>query len=240
MADHDSSRTPTNCIDLTEQRFERLLVLGRAPIIPGKDRSARWLCRCDCGNEVVVSSAALKRRPGAPSTKSCGCLNRDQHVKHGQATKNSHTVEYRAWTAAKSRCFKPKHQAYSNYGGRGVVMCDGWKDDFVAFFTALGQSFGLELDRKDNDGHYSCGKCAQCIENHWPLNCRWATRKTQGNNRRTNRFIEYRGETLTVKELAERTGLGLSTLLWRLDHKWPIEKALVPPLQLIPTELVRS
>lgn len=230
MADQDSTRRPKNFIDLTGERFYCLVVSGIAPRDPSiKSRSARWDCDCDCGGKITVSSAALRRASrGVPSTKSCGCLNREQHTKHGQATKNGHTAEYCAWVAAKHRCINPKNQAYKNYGARGVVMCEGWIDDFAAFFREMGPSGGLELDRKDNDGNYSCGKCSQCVENGWPMNCRWATRKEQSNNRRVNRLVTHLGETRTIKQWSEKTGISPTALRRRIGRR-SVEKVFSDP-----------
>ena len=105
------------------------------------------------------------------------------HIKHG-LSKNC--AEYRAWQGMKARCFNSAKKAYKDYGGRGITVCLGWKDNFIYFYDQLGirQSKDYSLDRINNDGNYSCGKCDECIDNGWPMNCRWATRNEQAKNQR--------------------------------------------------------
>ena len=92
---------------------------------------------------------------------------------------------YDAWRAIKKRCYNEAHYAYKDYGGRGIKMCDEWNrfENFYSWALSNGYAVGLTLDRIDNDGDYS------------PDNCRWASWKVQGNNRRTNKFISFNGKT---------------------------------------------
>lgn len=165
--------------DMTGKRFGRLLVLGPDP--EDKRSKHHWKCICDCGNAISVYSGNLRNG----STQSCGCLAQENRstvlLKHGLR----HTSIYRIWQGIKSRCFNPHNEAYPKYGGNGRTMCEGWKNDAGAFAAALGPrpSPGHSVDRIDNDGGYWCGQCPECAENHWPMNCRWATRAEQANNR---------------------------------------------------------
>lgn len=135
--------------------------------------------------------------------------------KHGL----SHTPEYRAWQTMRLRCTNPDNAAWANYGGRGITVCARWMEDPAAFLADMGKKPSPlhEIDRIDNDGPYS------------PENCRWVLRKVNDRNRRSNRSITHAGETLTVAEWAERTGLSATVILHRLNAGWSAELALTTP-----------
>lgn len=169
--------------DITGQKFGRLTALYHAG--SAKDKSALWMCKCDCGNEKVVTSTALL----SGKTSSCGCLKRevakDNSFKHGETK----TRLYREWQAMKERCYRKTHQYYNRYGGRGISVCDEWKCDYLAFkkwAIENGYSDNLSLDRIDNDGNYC------------PENCRWATWEEQANNRSNNVVVFYEEKWLPI------------------------------------------
>lgn len=140
-----------------------------------------------------------------------------EHLK--QYRKKHNTGIYGSWYAMKQRCDNPKHQSFHNYGGRGIGYYSPWSS-FAEFNKSMGGSYksGLTLDRIDNNKGYS------------PDNCRWATQKTQCNNMRKNKLIEYNGQTLTLTQWAEKLGLKECTLKWRFRRGWTIEKMMVPKL----------
>ena len=103
----------------------------------------------------------------------------------GKDTGRSAVKGYSSWRAAKERCYNPQNKAYEHYGGRGIVMCQRWRNSAQDFLDDLGaRPEGLSLDRIDNEGNYSCGKCLECIKNSWPANCKWSTISEQRSNRR--------------------------------------------------------
>ena len=144
------------------------------------------------------------------------------NFRHGAATAGKQTKEYLAWLSAKARCFNPKTKYYRHYGGRGITMCDEWKNDFVAFLTDMGPSpKGMSLDRYPNqNGNYE------------PGNCRWATQKQQNYNKRTNRHLTFHGETKILCQWCEELGIKVTTVLRRLDNEHlSVEEALNPILR---------
>ena len=156
-----------------------------------------WLCRCDCGNEIVVTGTNL--RSGA--SKSCGCYR----IKHGLTGSKI----YAAYKHMKDRCLNPSSQCYKDYGGRGISVCEEWlgKDGFEKFekwSSNHGYKEGLSLDRIDNDKGYS------------PENCRWTTQKVQSRNTRRNRYIELDGVKKSASEWCEDFNICTHTFYYRM------------------------
>lgn len=158
-------------IDLTGQRFGRLIVLSRAENT--KYARATWLCVCSCGNMTVVQSGVLKR----DETRSCGCLTIESIRKRSTIHGESRGPTWNSWCSMRQRCNNPNHEAYKNYGGRGIVVCERWHK-FENFLEDMGKRPAAHtLDRIDNNGNYE------------PDNCRWATRKEQSANKRNSRKV---------------------------------------------------
>ena len=114
--------------DLTGKRFNRLTVIKR---VKNRGNLTCWLCKCDCGNEVEVIGSNLKRG----TTKSCGCYNHDILVKRNTKHNLAYTRINNTWQNMKQRCYNKKRREYNNYGGRGIVVCDEWKNNFMCFYN---------------------------------------------------------------------------------------------------------
>ena len=190
-------------------------------ITKGGNRYTQWVCNCECGNQVVSRTAYIKN----DNTKSCGCLKilkAQQHMKilhQQQITHNgSHDRLYGIWTNIKQRCNNPNDPRYDDYGGRGILICNGWVHSYESFrdwAMSHGYSDDLSIDRIDVNGNYE------------PSNCKWSTIKEQQNNMRSNRLLTYKGETHTISEWSEITGINKSTIRKRIDRSgWSIEKSL--------------
>lgn len=200
-------------VDMTGEKIGRLTVIERAE--NDRQGNAQWLCECECGNTKVVRGSALR----TGKTLSCGCLlsecSRERMsklaFKHGFTGKKIYAV-YRSMI---ERCDKPSNSEYHNYGGRGITVCKEWREDRELFFKwALSHGYkeGLEIDRIDNDGNYE------------PSNCRWVTSKVNSNNMRKNVLLEYNGETHTIAEWADITGISYTKLYHRTMVGKPIEE----------------
>lgn len=200
-------------IDLTGKQFGRLTVVGYA----GKNKhgDSDWKCKCDCGNYVVVVSGNLR----SGHTRSCGCLRSDtitEHDKKRAIHGMSRTKIYITWNNMKSRCMNPQNISYSNYGGRGITVCERWLS-FENFIADMGPTYkqGLQLDRIDNNKGYS------------PDNCRWVTHKENQNNKRNNRRFRFY-DNKTLAELSEESGISCETIEGRIKMGWPDERLLEP------------
>lgn len=208
MAANKTSRNefPVNMSGL---RFGRLLVVERSERV-SKDRAVSWVCRCDCGEEFVTLGRSLRRG----LTVSCGCFGKEQRRKANTTHAKSKTGAYKVWTTMVARCTNPNASAYPYYGGRGITVCDRWKESFEAFAEDMGdRPEGQTVERVDNDGPYS------------PENCRWATRKEQSSNTRRSHWVTFEGETRILSEWAEILGIGSNALEWRMEN-WGLERAL--------------
>lgn len=178
-----------------------------------------WECTCDCGKTVTHSTSELNYG----SVQSCGCLKLTTGEKLKKYNSRDRKLYFR-WSNVKGRCYNPNNAAYKNYGGRGIEMCDEWRDDFYAFrdwSIEHGYNPSLSLDRIDNNKGYS------------PDNCRWTDDKTQSNNRRSNAYVTINGETKTMMQWADIYGIKYATIQSRLSRGWSRYDAITKPVNEI-------
>lgn len=210
------SAPPSSIENLTGHKFGRLLVVGYAAI---QNRSHKmWICRCECGVVKPVMGQSL--RNGA--SVSCGCLKREKFVARntthgmGRHGKNQ-SPEYRCWVHIRDRCFNHKDRKYNLYGGRGITVCQEWRDSFEAFYAYVGPRPSPEhsIDRFPNrDGNYE------------PGNVRWATITEQNENTSRNRFVTISGRTQCFKAWCRENGISYDLARDRIRNGWTDEEAV--------------
>jgi hypothetical protein len=204
-------------LNLLNQRFGRLLVIGRTQTKYGSGEPSQWICSCDCGNVINVPTDRLR----IGKTRSCGCLRSELTSARG-SDRRTHgmtgTAEYRAWIAIKNRCGE---NGQINYVDRGIRVCQRWIDSFENFYNDMGPrpSDAHSIDRRNNDGHYE------------PSNCRWATSVEQQNNRRVNKILEIQNSKMTQAETARSISINVRTLASRLRRGMSVDEALSKPVQ---------
>ena len=180
--------------DLTGMKFGRLLVIGVSrKVKSGKRERYYWNCQCGCGNTKEVRTDCLT----SGYVQSCGCLKKEQNqinLTKNHRHKLSNTNLWHVYYGILHRCYNMEDTHYCNYGGRGIIVCDEWKnsfDNFVQWSFDSGYKKGLQIDRIDNDGNYE------------PGNCRWVDVKQNCRNRGSNVLVEYEGKMITIVELSE-------------------------------------
>lgn len=216
----------TNCgckryEDLTGKRFGRWTVLRESGIKvePNGKHLRFWVCRCDCGTVREVYQRRLKNG----KSLSCGCYKNEVtaqfSTKHGLYKSRI----YKIWHGMKKRCYLPSMPTYKHYGGRGITVCEEWLgnnglQNFYDWAMANGYTDDLTIDRIDVNGNYE------------PNNCRWVTMKVQANNKRNNRYLEVDGDTVTMSELSEASGIPYSSLWRRIEKGMDIKEASLTPI----------
>lgn len=208
---------PKQAIDLTGQRFGRLVALG--PIGQTKGTQIIWECLCDCGKIHAVQSTHLR----TGHTSSCGCLANELTSRrtrtHGMSRSKIHYI----WVAIIQRCCNPSNKGYENYGGRGISMADEWRDSFASFYSYVSglEHFGTpkySVDRIDNDAGYI------------PGNLRWVPRVVQNRNKRDNRIITIDGRSQCLSVWEAELGFKPGTAKRRIYRGWTEEEALSIPV----------
>lgn len=197
---------------LVGKRFGRWLVveyLGR-----NEKKYHKFRCRCDCGVEKDVIYGSLT----SGLSTSCGCYNRELPRTGRKTHGKSFTRAHHSYEHMMQRCYNPNNPSYLRYGGRGIGVCDRWRNEIQTFFDDMGDPpEGMTLGRIDNNDNYS------------PDNCRWETPQEQANNRRSNVWITFQGKTLTAAQWARLLGFNQRIVEERIRRGWTVEEALLTP-----------
>lgn len=210
--------------DETGKLFGFLKVISRAE--NASDGSAQWLCACtykECKNTRTLRGTLLR----TGKVVSCGCYNRELVAAAARTHGCTGHVLYEPWKSMIHRCYRPDNDSYSSHGGRGIIVCDRWKQDPNNFIADMMPGWELlpkdgtvwTLDRKDVNGNYT------------PENCKWASHKEQQNNKRNNHLIEFEGVIKTAAQWGEIYGLDGPAIIGRIKLGWTVEKALKDPLR---------
>lgn len=203
---------------------------GVAFVRMDRNQKSIWLFRCRCGHteERAAATVLLSIRKGRePKCKQCNAavlrktlnisLAQRPNWRRGARRHPLHSI----WRHMVRRCDSPKDRDYANYGGRGIRVCERWRESFWLFTEDMGQrpSPQHSLDRINNDGNYE------------PGNVRWATAQMQCSNQRRTKFVECGGASITVSEAARMHGMSPVTLHLRLRHGWDLGRALTTPVR---------
>lgn len=197
-------------IDMLGQRSGKLKVIKYNS---SRNGQAYWLCKCDCGNEIVVRGSHLR----TGNVKSCGCLRSDENKRRATHNKSRSRL-YNIYYGMRKRCYTNTHKFYSDYGGRGIIICDEWLNKHHGFQSfcewALNNGYDdtLTLERLNVDGNYC------------PENCTWVSRKRQANNRRNSLHISFNGKTLTPSEWETECGIPAQIIRKRYRNGYDVEK----------------
>lgn len=210
--------------DMIGKRYGRLIVISQAS--NNKNKTIEFDCICDCGNKCKANKYRLLNG----QKQSCGCLHKEQLTERNKNTakyKGESSTEYdrilRIYGAMKHRCYNKNDERYNDYGGRGIIICDEWLNDYFKFKEwALNNGYkdNLSIDRVNVNGNYE------------PSNCRWCTQKEQMNNTRVNKMLEYKGRTQTLSEWCDELKLNYFRVKARLNTcNMTVEQAFELPKQ---------
>ena len=202
-------------VDLTNFKYGKLTVIKKTNE-KTKDNKILWLCQCKCGNTITLQTYAIL----SGRTRSCGCLRPELSKKLFSGVRQENLRLYRIWTGIKQRCYNEKYNDYKDYGAKGVIMCEDWKNNYESFYIWAinnGYSDSLSIDRIDTTGNYE------------PNNCRWADDETQANNKRNTLYFNIDGEKKSLHQICQEKGVDKTLIYSRLWNGWNLEDALNTP-----------
>lgn len=190
------------------QKFNMLTVISQTN--ERIDRKVVWLCKCDCGNYTKAIAKDLISN----NKKSCGCL---KYATHNMTHGLSKTRIYKIWLGIKKRCYNPTSGSYKHYGKRGIIMCDEWKNDFMAFYNwamTNGYTDKLSIERNNVNGNYE------------PSNCCWIALAKQSCNTRKTRYVTYNGETKSLSTFCKELNISRTAVIQRVKRGDTYEQAI--------------
>lgn len=206
-------------MDITGRRYGMLVALSYY----GAKNGAQWICACDCGGFKLARTRSLNYG----STKSCGCQALKNARDNLAAARKRKTHPYPHTKKLKdvrrnmiSRCYEPTNKRWENYGGRGITVCDEWRQSPAAFYkwaTENGYAPGLTIDRIDVHGNYR------------PENCRFVDAFVQMNNTTRNVYIEWNGKTQSLSDWARELNLSYAAMQYRVETGWDMDKIASTP-----------
>lgn len=185
-----------------------------------KNGARLWMCICSCGRNIPVEVTTDRLKSG--KTRSCGCLQSERAAESNRKRAKWRATDrgtrlHRIWKGMIARTTYRSQEAYKNYGGRGITVCDEWRNSFEAFYNwamVNGYRDDLTIDRIDTNGNY------------YPENCEWVTRKAQNNNQRSNIVIDFNGVEHTAAQWAEIMGVSYGCIYKRIRRGKPKEEIL--------------
>ncbi|ABK45339.1 conserved hypothetical protein [Magnetococcus marinus MC-1] len=209
-------------------------VIGRLVVLSPFNTSKpgrHWKCRCECGFETIQSTSKLNEAVKKGKNIGCKCAREASILKAAKAAVQilrkhglNHSKLHWMYDNMMKRCYRPETNRYERYGGRGIGVCQEWRDDRSAFYTwALEQGWevGLSIDRIDVDGDYT------------PTNCRFIPIERQASNTSRNRYLEWNGKRQTVSDWARELGVRPQALQHRVDRGWNLHRMFTQPFRRI-------
>ena len=199
------------------ERYGRLTIIREVePAGSSHKRVRRFLCRCDCGNEIICRLPNLK----SGTTKSCGCYRKFVSSNRRDCHHLQNTRIYRIWCGMKRRCYNKHNEHFDRYGGRGIIVCDEWKTDFMNFYDwamSNGYDDKLSIDRINNEGNYE------------PSNCRWANQKQQIVNSTAAIKCSLGGNIVSLSDIADILGVSfkrIRRIVYMLNNGYDMSELL--------------
>lgn len=199
------------------ERYGRLTIVREVePVGSNHKRVRRFLCRCDCGNEIICRLPNLK----SGTTRSCGCYRKFVASNRRDCHHLKNTRIYRIWCGMKRRCYNKHNEHFDRYGGRGIIVCDEWKTDFMNFYDwamSNGYDDKLSIDRINNEGNYE------------PSNCRWANQKQQVVNSTAAIKCSLGGNIVSLSDIADILGISfkrIRRIVYMLNNGYDMNEIL--------------